>query len=287
MTTTFDEACAALRPDLHRFCTRMTGSPCEGEDVVQEAMVTAFRRKDELREGASLRAWLFRIAHNRCIDLLRARRPHDPLDDDAFDEDAAMDDAIDRKRRVERALVAIAAELPPKERACVVLKDLLDWSLEETAEVTSSNVGAVKAALHRARAKIEAAGDRRPEPRLLPPRERAIVERYLEAFNRRDWDAVRALLTEDAQLDVVHRTKGPMRESRYFTNYSGLAWKWRLSLARVDGKEAVVHFREVDGRWKPHAVVQIEVAGDAVARVRDFVHVDYLLDGSEVVEVET
>ena len=281
----FDAACLALRPDLHRFCTRMTGDPCEGEDVLQESLALAFYRLPELRDGGSLRSWVFRIAHNKCIDVLRARRRFEAFDEETeHDPEAAMEEALEQKRRAERAIARIADELPPKERAAVVLKDVLECSLEETAEITESNVGAVKAALGRARAKL-AAAEASPRMRTLPlePRRRAVIERYLAAFNQRDWVSLRALLSDDARLEVVHHSEGPFGD-RYFVNYSRLTWNWKLAIAWVDGVEAVVHFREADGAWLPHAVVQLGIDGDRVALVRDYVHVDYLLEASEVTQ---
>jgi RNA polymerase sigma-70 factor (ECF subfamily) len=257
----------------------MTGNPCDGEDVLQEALVLAFYRSAELRDRTALRAWLFRIAHNKCIDFVRGRRRFDPLDDERETEELrTMDESIDDKQRVARALTSIVTELPPKERACVVLKDVLECSLEETAEITGASVGAVKAALHRGREKIdEAARTPRTPTRMMPPQQRAVVERYVEAFNRHDWDGVRALLAHDARLEVVHRTEGPFRESSYFVNYGRLKWAWKLELADVDGIESLVHFRENDGAWIPHGVVRLTVENGEVSHVRDYVHVDYLL----------
>jgi RNA polymerase sigma-70 factor (ECF subfamily) len=276
----FDEVCDRLRPELHRFCTRMTGSPCDGEDVLQDALVLAFYRFSELRDGGSLRAWLFRIAHNKCIDFLRGQKHFEALDAHDVEEEAAMDDTLDHKQRVARTLTTIVTALPPRERACILLKDVLDWSLEETATITGASVGAVKAALHRGRAKLEqAAGDDPPPPRsaALAPQHRALVDRYLAAFNQRDWNAVFALLSDEARLEVVHRAEGPFRDASYFTNYGSLPWRWKLARVRVDGVEAIVHFRERDGAWRPHSIVQLTVAGDAITLVRDYVHVDYLL----------
>lgn len=278
----FDAAYERLRPDLHRFCTRLTGSPCDGEDALQEATVAAFDRASELRDEGALRAWLYRIAHNKCIDLMRRRRRVSSLDDDAVTEieDAAIDapdESLAIRARTEQLLVHIASTLPPKERACIVLKDVLDCSLEETAAITGSTLGAVKAALHRGREKLVAAEHAPASLRLLDPSERVLARRYVDAFNARDWDAVRALVSSDAELVVVRRSRGPFARAPYFSNYEAIPWSWRLELALVDGVEEIVHFREVDGALVPHAVVRLEIGGQNIVGVRDWVHVADLL----------
>lgn len=284
----FDETCARLRPDLHRFCTRMTGSPCDGEDVLQEALVTAFYRLPELRDGTAFRPWLFRIAYTRCIDLLRVRRPVasvDGLAAEVVETDAPpLDEVLDDKEQAQRLLGHIVTDLPPRERATVLLKDVLDASLEEIAEVTGSNVGAVKAALHRGREKLKTA-HRGPGRRLpMPPAHRALVQRYLAAFNQRDWDGVRALLADEARLDVVHQSEGPFVDACYFVRHDALVVPWRLALAWVDGLETIVRFRHEDGAWRPRSVVQVVAENGEVTQVRDFLHVDGLLDPCVVEE---
>jgi RNA polymerase sigma-70 factor (ECF subfamily) len=275
----FEHESERLRPDLHRFCTRMTGSVSDGEDMVQDALTHAFYRLPELREGTSLRAWLFRIAHNRCIDLLRRRKALVPLDEEmATDADADSD--LEQKQLARSTLSAIFSELPPKERASVVLKDVLGYSLEETAEITSSNVGAVKAALHRARQKLERSATL-GRPKAFAPNDQRLIETYLERFNQRDWEGVRALLSEDARLEVMSRTEGPFH-SAYFQNYSKLSWEWRLGLADVEGTTMLVHFRRTDGEWRPHSVIVIGVEDGRVSLIRDYVHIDYLLSGAQV-----
>lgn len=279
----FDEACRHVRPELHRFCTRMLGNPWDGEDVLQDALVQAFYRVDALRDPAALRPWLFQIAHHRCIDRLRLRRPFEPLDDDLRDEEPAMPDQLADKQRASRALTAIVTRLPPRERACIVLADVLGMSLDETASITDTTVGSVKAALHRGRGKLEAA-DAAP-PHRLAPRDRAIVERYLAAFNARDWTAVLALLGDDARLEVVGVAEGRIADACYLVNYGKLPRPWRLALALVDGVEAIVQFREIDGAWQPHAIVRLDLEDDRITKIRDYTHVDYVLADSVVVEI--
>lgn len=275
----FNDEIEALRPDLHRFCARMTGSVTEGEDVVQDTLVHAFYRLPDLRDETKLRGWLFGIAHHRCIDFLRRRKLLLPLDEQlssSNDEHAEFE----HRRLAEQTLTVIFTRLPPKERASIILKDVLGYSLEEAAEITASNVGAVKAALHRAREKL-AAPPSAPTP-TLSVAHRELVERYIDRFNRRDWDGVRALLREDARLEVVQRSEGPFAGT-YFTNYGRLSWEWRLELAVVEGLPTVVHSRRTPAGWQPHSVIAFELDGDRIALVRDYVHIEYLLLGAHIV----
>jgi len=277
----FEAACAALRPDLHRFCTRMTGSVSDGEDLLQETLVHAFYHLPELREGASLRPWLFRIAHNRCVDWQRRRKPLEPLEDDsaASSDDAWLD--LEQQQLARTALAAIFTQLPPRERACVALKDVLGYSLEETADITSSSTGAVKAAVHRARQKLERAVTSQ-RPLRVSEDDRRLIDEYVARFNQRDWDGVRALLADDARLEVAQRTAGPFRSAMYLTNYAKLSFEWRIAWAEVEGTPSLVHFRRIDGQWQPHATIEVSVEAGKIARVRDYVHVDYLLEDARV-----
>jgi RNA polymerase sigma-70 factor (ECF subfamily) len=277
----FDEASARLRPDLHRFCARMTGSLSDGEDLVQEVLVHAFYRLPELREGASLRAWLFRVAHNRCIDHLRGRRHFVPLDDEELESNEALA-SLEDQELAQQVLVAIFTQLPPKERACVVLKDVLGYSLEEAAEITASTVSSVKAAIHRARGKLAGASSTVQAP-VLDDEERDLVERYIARFNARDWDGVRALLSADARLEVVERIEGQF-DGRYFTNYAALSEDFRLERRLVEGVPAIVQFRAHVGGWLPHSLLLVSVEAGKISRVRDYVHVPYLLRGAKITQ---
>src|SRR5258708_7097587 len=158
-----------LRPKLHRFCTRMCGSPLDGEDVVQEALALAFFKLASLRDASRLEAWLFRIAHNQCLSFLRRQNAEDmelmssdgveAMPDRAIEEDEFADEPVDE------ALATLVSTLPPMERACVLLKDILDYRLGDIAEVVDSTVGGVKAALHRGRGKLRALNLAQPHAR--------------------------------------------------------------------------------------------------------------------------
>src|SRR5947209_15724186 len=144
----FLETIATLRPSLHRYCARMTGSVMDGEDVVQESLFEAYRKLDKFDDSRPLKPWLFRIAHNRCIDFLRRKGVRDEAE-----FAAAMSEATDATEPVlgtGKAVEHHVLTIPPKERACVLLKDVFDYSLEEIAELVDSSTGGVKAALNRA-----------------------------------------------------------------------------------------------------------------------------------------
>jgi len=277
----FRAECAAIRPGLHRFCARMLGSVTEGEDVVQETLAIAFYRLGELSDEGALRPWIFRIAYRKCLDLQRSRRRFRLLEEDDPEEIAPTNLVDEHEARVlaARALSAIVLRLPVRERAAVVLKDVLDHSLEEIAAMTESSLGAVKAALHRGRVKLR---DLESAPEEASPEQSSVVAEYVARFNRRDWDGVRALLADDVRLELVDRHDTPLGD-RYFTNYMSLTWTWRLALAIVDGQLEIVHFVREGDAWRARAVVMLRVVDEKVHTIRDYVHVDYLLEGSNIV----
>jgi len=158
----FLETITQLRPSLHRYCARMTGSVMDGEDVVQEALFDAYRKLDQFDASRPLKAWLFRIAHNRCIDFLRKRGVQIEAEAAAAAPDM-FEPGLPPALVLSGALEHLVISLPPKERACILLKDVFDYSLEEIAELVNSTVGGVKAALHRGRSKIKAS----PVPKRL------------------------------------------------------------------------------------------------------------------------
>src|SRR6266851_7499608 len=136
----FLETIANLRPSLHRYCSRMTGSVLDGEDVVQDALFEAYRKLDQYDESLPLGPWLFRIAHNRCIDFLRRRKVRTDAEVVAVKPDRVM--PVDPPgHSLGRAVEHLVLALPPKERACVLLKDVFEYSLEEIAELVDSTVG--------------------------------------------------------------------------------------------------------------------------------------------------
>src|SRR6266702_3378214 len=178
----FLETISTLRPSFHRYCARMSGSVMDGEDVVQEALFEAYRKLDQCDQKRPLKPWLFRIAHNRCIDFLRHRGVRDEAEMAAAVPDAT--DPADPVLGTGKAVEHLVLTLPPKERACVLLKDVFDYSLEEIAELVDSTLGGVKAALNRARNKLAESSPQAMPTRSVSPELKRVLQLYVERFNR-------------------------------------------------------------------------------------------------------
>jgi len=162
----FLELVAELRPDLHRYCARMTGSVADGEDIVQETLARAYYALAELEAVPPLRPWLFQIAHNRALDYLRRydRRMGQPLDASGDSPSGEADDPEELLARDEatRAAISRFSELVPVQRSSVILKDVLGHSVDEIAVLLELSVPAVKAALHRGRERLRVLAESAP-----------------------------------------------------------------------------------------------------------------------------
>src|SRR5436190_3180213 len=258
----FLETIATLRPSLHRYCARMTGSVMDGEDVVQEALFDAYRKLDKFDESRPMKPWLFRIAHNRCIDFLRRGGVRHEAEVAAAvpDTTESAKPALDTGIAVEHLVLT----LPPKERACLLLKDVFDYSLEEIAELVDSTPGGVKAALNRARTKLAESSPQVITSRTVSPELRRVMQLYVERFNRRDWDGVRELVSADARLNVAERFAGKFAEAPYFFNYDRWPWPWKLALGEVDGELVVIVLRRGADTWTTHSAIRIDVSGEGL-----------------------
>jgi RNA polymerase sigma-70 factor (ECF subfamily) len=238
----FDELVRDVRPDLHRYCSRMVGSSIEGEDVVQDVLTKVFYQLSELGEVTSLRGWIFRVAHNKSVDYLRR---YDRKHVVALESDAAAPDEVDALERTELTRVGLSyfAKLTPMQRSCVILKDLLDYSLSEISAVLDTSLPATKSALHRGRVSLRQAVDSAQdyEPAALTAAETVLLSRYADRFNAQDYDGLREMLAADVRLDLVGRfqARGGQATGRYYTNYAK-APECRLHPGLVEGRPALL-----------------------------------------------
>jgi len=281
----FDRLLRELRPKLHRYCARMTGSVVDGEDVVQEALVKAIEALPDAGSLASPESWLFRIAHNAAMDFLRRRARQNAIRSDE-DPDMVTDPAapVD-DRQIAAASLRTFMRLPVAQRSSVILMDVLGYSLDEIGAVMDSTIPAVKAALHRGRARLREIAkepDDTPVP-ALAERERSRLAAYVDRFNARDFDAVRNMLADDVRLDLVAklRLSGRSEVGNYFGNYSRIA-DWLFVPGLVDGHPAALALDPSDSSGRPTYFVLLEWGGDGLVNIRDFRFARYAIEGAEL-----
>jgi RNA polymerase sigma-70 factor (ECF subfamily) len=282
----FLELVADVRPDLHRYCARMTGSVSDAEDIVQDTLARAYFALPDIHSLPPLRSWLFQIAHNRAIDHLRRydQRMGRPLDDalDAVDVADGPEDSVARDETV-RVAIGVFLELPPFPRSCVVLKDVLGHSVDEIAVLLHQSTAAVKAALHRGRVRLRElramSEQSTSHPRQTPS---PTLARYIALFNARDWDGVRAMLSEDVKLDLISRSQRSGRRdvSGYLTNYAKFS-DWYFVPAWIDGKEVIGGFRN-EREAKPSYYIELGIVDEHVVNIRDFRYVPYICVDADI-----
>lgn len=277
---------STLRPKLHRYCARMTGSVVDGEDVVQSALVKAIEALPRVRVVEQPEAWLFRIAHNAALDFLRGRARRETLFQETGIE--TIDDPTDPIE--DRQAVAVSLRtmmgLPPLQRSAVILMDVLGYSLQEIAQIAGTTVPAVKAALHRGRGtlrRLAEVPDDHQTPRLAEPL-RVLLTAYVERFNARDFDAIRDQLAEEVRVDLVTRLAlaGRTEVARYFTRYAELQG-WRVVAGTADGLPAALVFTADGPVDEPSYFVLLRWEGGKLIEMRDFYHARYAMEGAVLV----
>jgi RNA polymerase sigma-70 factor (ECF subfamily) len=279
-----DRLIVGMRPKLHRYCARMVGSVIDGEDVLQDALVKAVVSLASAGDIGNPEGWLFKIAHNAALDFLRRRNRQEALH--AGEEVEMIADPADTitSRQIASASLRTFMRLPVAQRSSVVLTDVLGYSLREVCEVMDCSLPAVKAALHRGRARLRELASE-PDDRLDPELSEADRDRlgvYVERFNARDFDAIRAMIADDVRLDLVNRTRlsGKAEVSRYFGNYSKVR-DWHLVPGLVEGHAAILVFDPGDPGSGPKYFMLLQWSADKVATIRDFRHASYVIDGAE------
>jgi RNA polymerase sigma-70 factor (ECF subfamily) len=264
----------------------MTGSVFDGEDVVQEALMHAFRVLRSETEIVDLERWIFKIAHNAAIDFLRKRARESPLAEYDPETLALTDDENDHIETVPMSM-RMLMRLPANQRAAVLLKDVLGYRLQDVTSILEMSLPAVKTALHRGRSQLRDLAQRDIKPTWAPkmsPAQRALFERYVDLFNAHDFEAIRETLAEEVRLDLVgvERREGKLNVGHYFENYSKRSY-WRLRVGTLEGRYVVmVHSAEVGS--PALYFVELEWEGDKVRSIRDFGHARYALANAEVEE---
>jgi RNA polymerase sigma-70 factor (ECF subfamily) len=288
------------RPELTAYCYRMLGSPFDAEDAVQETVLKAWRNLDRFEGRAAIRSWLYRIATNVCLDMLRGAkrraRPMDlgparepvaanldvpleprwiePIPDSLIATDPA-EIAIGRES-VRLALVAALQRLPGRQRAALIMHEVLRWEAAEIAELLETSVAAVNSALQRARATLARAKLSLADP--LPPlsaAERGLLDRYVVAFERYDLDALTSLIREDAIQSMPPYDMWLLGRDDIF------AWWWGPGIGcrgsrlvptvGANGSPAYGQYKpSPNGGYDPWALQVVELSGGRVAELTFF-----------------
>lgn len=278
----FRELAEPYRHALEVHCYRMLGSAHDAEDLAQETLLRAWRALERFEPRVQFQTWLYRIATNACLDELerRPRRPEpvDPFPDRLSEETASptYDPAARYAIRegMELALLRAIQELPGRQRAVLIFRDVLGWTAPEVAELLETTVASVNSALQRARGTIEQHLPEASRP-AADPAERELLNRYVAAFEHADMDGLVALLREDAMLRMPPQPSlsGGLRIARFFleTIAQGDLTRIRHRPTWANGRPAVtIEVRAQDGTWIPHGVSVLEIEEDQIVGIDAF-----------------
>jgi RNA polymerase sigma-70 factor (ECF subfamily) len=281
----FEQLAGKLRPKLHRYCARMTGSAVDGEDIVQDALIKALAALPNVGVVDNPEGWLFRIAHNTALDFLRrrARGPMMQSDEDLDMIAAAGSPGHDN----EAATMSLRTfmRLPALQRSAVILKDVLGHSLEEVASITGASEAAAKSALQRGRVRLREFA-REPADVSVPMLSdvmRGRLIKYVEGFKTGDFDTVRAMLADDVKLDLVAKLhkQGKSEVGQYYVAYAA-AKQWAYAAGVVDGRAAMLVYDREVSLETPAYFVALDFEGDRVVSVHDFLYARYAMDGVDL-----
>jgi RNA polymerase sigma-70 factor (ECF subfamily) len=281
----FEQLAGEIRPKLHRYCARMTGSSVDGEDIVQDALIKALAALPNVGVIDNPEGWLFRICHNTALDFLR-RRARDPMmqNDEALDM-IASSDSPDQDHEAAAMSLRTFMRLPALQRSAVILKDVLGHSLEEVASITGASEAAAKSALQRGRVRLrEIAKEPADGPLpMLSDLMRVRLIKYVEGFQAGDFDTVRAMLADDVRLDLVakFRKQGKSEVREYYTAYAA-ATRWAYAAGVVDGRAAMLVYDREVSLETPAYFVALDFDGDRVVSIHDFLYGRYAMDGVDL-----
>jgi RNA polymerase sigma-70 factor (ECF subfamily) len=288
------------RRELTGYCYRMLGSGAEAEDAVQETLVRAWKAADRFEGRSTVRSWLYRIATNVCVDMHRSpqrrARPMDlggsstletaalrPLPEHAFvqpvadarviDTDGDPADVAAARESIRLAFVAALQHLPARQRAVLILCEVLRWQAAEVAELLDTTVASVNSALQRARATLATIDVDRLDP-VLDPEHEALLARYVEAFERYDMTALAALLRDDVVISMPPHDlwlQGPEQVVGWMVGPGAGCRGSKLLAVAASGTAAFGSYKPAGpGRWEPWALQVIEVKDGAIAGHHNF-----------------
>ncbi|MEU2441399.1 sigma-70 family RNA polymerase sigma factor [Streptomyces rubradiris] len=298
-TADLDVALEKHRTELTGYCYRMLGSSFEAEDAVQDTLVRAWRNYEKFEGRSSLRSWLYRIATNVCLDMLSAgnkrARPMDlseatplaqaalnPRPDHTWLEpmpDARVLPAVAdpaeaavAKESVRLAFMAALQQLPPKQRAVLILREVLAWKASEVAELLETSVASVNSALQRARATLAERSDAGLEGAVSDPldeEQRKLLERYVKAFEGYDMTALTALLHEDAIMTMPPFDlwlRGTADITGFMLTIGASCAGSRLVPVQANGLPAFAHYKPdpENGGFTPWAVQVLELSAGRI-----------------------
>ena len=298
-----ERALESYRRELTGFCYRLLGSGAEAEDAVQETMVRAWRSIDGFEGRSSLRSWLYRIANNVCIDMVRSpqrrARPMemgpssshadavlgDPHGEHAFvqpvpderviDLDGDPADVAAARESIRLAFVAALQHLPARQRSVLILCEVLRWQASEVAELLDTSVASVNSALQRARATV-ASHQGEPLDAVVDPEQEALLARYVDAFERYDIPELVGLLREDVILSMPPFDLwlvGPDNLAGWFLGEGIVCKNGRLLPVMVNGTAGFGNYHYVKpGLWEPWAIQVIETAGGRIVGHHNFLY---------------
>jgi RNA polymerase sigma-70 factor (ECF subfamily) len=293
VTPAFEEL-ESYRRELTAYCYRMLASPFEAEDAVQETLLRAWRARDRFEGRAAVRSWLYRIATNVCLDLLKGRerraRPMDlgpsmePLFENLHERSEVTwieptpdpADALVDRETIRLAFVAALQHLPPRQRAVLILCEVLRWQASEVAELLETTVASVNSALQRARATLESAAVSLDDPTpALDEADRELLARFVDAFEAYDVDRLTALIHEDATQSMPPYDLWLSGRDDIFAWWFGPGIGCQgsrvIPAGSANGSPAFGQYKpSPDGGYEPWALIVIELSGGRIGELTFF-----------------
>jgi RNA polymerase sigma-70 factor, ECF subfamily len=292
----------SYRRELTGYCYRMLGSGFEAEDAVQEAFIRAWRGYDRFEGRAALRSWLYRIATNVCLDMLNGRerraRPMDmgpastaettlgapltetawvmPIADSAvLPEDGDPAELAAQRETLRLAFVAALQHLPPRQRAVLILREVLRWQASEVAQLLGMTVASVNSALQRARATVDQLNLDASGPAVLQGDEQELLSKYVDYFEHYDIESLVSLIAEDAEFSMPPFDlwlRGTPDIAKWYTGQGSGCENSRMIALQANGCAAFAQYKPAgEGRWEPWALQVVEVGDGKITGIHHFI----------------